>query len=156
MSVLPNSLVRTLVRRSADAVVWGVEGEVLRELPQALVSAYEELLARSRSRPLPHDVGVVAKTRRVVRISTSQRETRGGAKGSRKAGPSDPIRDPAALVFKGKVDRKLRKLAREMRVWLDGGVAHNSVRRCTRCRRFADETWLYCPHDGARTEEVDV
>lgn len=99
---------------------------------------------------------LVANARRVVRVSTNQTEVRGGAKRSKAPSPGGvDVANEAALYFKRKVDRKLRALAREMKVWLDGS-AHSGQRRCSSCKRYGDAEWLYCPWDRAPMEEVDV
>lgn len=64
--------------------------------------------------------------------------------------------DEAALAFKQGIDRKLRKLTREMEWWLENRSSRreeNPLRRCPKCRRFAEETWKFCAWDGARLEE---
>lgn len=152
--VLPSAL-RT-VRR--EEVRLSVGGELLRLLPSDFVTQYEALFLRAfaASNGSRSDVGVVG-AKRITRVSTNQVETRGGAK-SKRAGSSEKniIHDQRALGFKAKVDRKLRKLSRDIRQWMEAeNMTHTSVRRCTRCRKYADDTWSFCPFDGAPTEEVD-
>lgn len=128
-------------------------------LPPDLVENYRSLAGRALSLPGGVYVGDAiekASGRAVTRISSGQTETRGPAKGSRKSGGSkDFIRDERAFAFKGKMDRKLRKLAREIRAWLnDSGETRYDVRRCSVCRQFGDPEWLYCPKDGKPMESV--
>lgn len=129
---------------------------VVRSFPIDFVSTYLELFDRSlRTVGSAGGDGVsVAGARRVTRTSTNQTETRGGAKGSRSSGGSDPLRSEAALAFKSKVDRKLRKITREMKVWLEGKATQEGLRRCTVCRTFGEPSWLYCPRDGKPMESL--
>lgn len=144
------------------------DDEVLEVMPEGFVFQYTALWlsavgrAVGARRGLPEKViapNVVAKARRSApRTSTSQREHRGGA---RKAKPDvvggvefDNERD---LNFKRRVDRKLRAIAREIRVWRDGTLkgVRTGLRRCSQCKQFGDDTWVYCPYDRAPMEEVD-
>jgi hypothetical protein len=63
--------------------------------------------------------------------------------------------DEEALAFKAGVDRKIRKLTREMENWLvrrSSNREENVVRRCKKCRRFGEESWQFCPFDGREME----
>lgn len=64
------------------------------------------------------------------------------------------IRDEEALRFKSEVERKIRKLTREMEKWLANRSSSRTevMRKCVRCKRFADEKWVFCPWDGGRVE----
>lgn len=85
------------------------------------------------------------------RTSSSQTETRAGAKrGRRGVGQGTVVRDSRLFVLKEKVDRQLRKLGKLIETGGDG-----STRKCTGCARFADSTWNWCPWCGKRTEEID-
>lgn len=66
-----------------------------------------------------------------------------------------PLRSEAAVDQRSRVDRKLRKLGREIQEWYSRG-AKPSSRRCagSRCRRLGEGEWLYCPNCGSRMEEV--
>lgn len=91
------------------------------------------------------------------RVSTGQTETRGTAstKGRGSTSKGLGVSSVRADATKQWADRKLRKLAREIRDRLtDEG---STIRRCTgpRCRRLAEDTWNYCPNCGAPTEDVD-
>lgn len=63
--------------------------------------------------------------------------------------------DEAALAFKSEIDRKLRKVTREMERWLERRSSNReenglrNVRKCVRCRRYGEEKWSFCPWDGA-------
>lgn len=137
-----------------------VEREVLAALPDDFVFRYELLWLRCFAaavggRPGGALPAQVAKARRVVRTSTGQTETRGGAHGGKLAGAAEKttVANDAALAFKASVDRRLRKIARDMRAWLGGDDARAGVRVCTRCRRFGEDTWTFCPYDGQPMEE---
>lgn len=122
------------------------------KLPSDLEENYELLWAMALRAPQAVSSGDPVQKARglpVTRLSTSQTETRGGAKGSRKSGKSaDLIRSEAAFVFKGRMDRKLRKLSREIKAWMEGSESTVEVRRCSVCRQYGDSEWLYCPKDG--------
>jgi RNA polymerase-binding transcription factor DksA len=91
------------------------------------------------------------------RVSSGQTETRGTAstKGRGSLAKGLGVSSVRAEATKQWADRKLRKLAREIRDRLtDEG---STIRRCTgaRCRRLAENTWNYCPACGSPTEEWD-
>lgn len=73
--------------------------------------------------------------------------------GSRKA----VIRSDAAILYRSRIDRRLRKLAREMLVWLEEGRSNRTVRKCTgrRCGQFAEEGWNFCPNCGSPVDEFE-
>lgn len=156
------ALVRQRLGRT-DVSPEDVEREVMRALPDDFVYRYELLWLRVFTsavggRPGGTPPVTVAKARRVVRTSTGQTETRGGASGGKKlAGASERtvVANDEALAFKAKVDRKLRAISRDMRVWLGDGGAKAGVRRCSRCRKFGEDTWTFCPWDGQPMEEVN-
>lgn len=139
----------------------GVEVEVYRLLPSGFLREYEGLCLRAFL-PLNGTPGGdpsvgVAEGRAVrVRTSTGQTETRGAAHNRKRQGLSQRgvVGDERALRLKDKIDRKLRALAREIR-GVENGEVRNEMRRCSRCRTFAEGDWLYCPRDGAPTEQVD-
>jgi len=58
------------------------------------------------------------------------------------------------MAVKARVDRKLRALAREIEAELAGG-SKGDVRKCTRCGRFGEDNWNWCPWDGAAMESGD-
>lgn len=69
------------------------------------------------------------------------------------------IRDEAAMAFKAEVERKIRKLTREMETWLElrsSGREENGsrkpVRRCGKCKRYMEESWKFCPLDGQKIQ----
>lgn len=138
----------------------GVEAEILRLLPEPFLREYEGMCLRAflplnGTPPGDPEVGVAEGKPVRARVSTGQTETRGAAHNRKRQGLSQRsvLGDSRAFVLKQRIDRKLRALARQMRV--DGTEVRNEMRRCTRCRTFAETDWLYCPRDGAPTEQVD-
>jgi hypothetical protein len=139
-----------------------VESEVLRTLPDGFLFHYEQVWMRvvGEQRGVP-DVGV-ASARAVTRLTTGQTETRGGAKAGKKlAGASEKniIASEQALKFKRRIDAKLRVINREMKAWLTPAserVGTSLGRRCTVCKRFGEDGWLYCPIDGKPMEEREA
>lgn len=76
----------------------------------------------------------------------------GGSGGKGGAGSGKPvIRSEEAVLYRRKVDRKLRRLAKETIAWIETGKALKTVRKCTgrKCGRFAEEDWVFCPRCGA-------
>lgn len=77
-----------------------------------------------------------------------------GAKGV-SAAVGGVVQDEAALAFKASVDRKLRKITREMESWLENRSSSrrdNVVRKCKKCRRYGEDSWQFCPFDGQKME----
>lgn len=134
--------------------------DAVRSLPSDFVSTYQLLFERalrvgSSGANDAGEVGVAGASR-VTRLSSGQTETRGGAKSGKKSGGSRvPIRSEASLAFKGKMDRRLRAITREIKFHLDGVDVGEALRRCTVCRTFGESSWLYCPRDGKPMESMD-
>lgn len=158
--------IRRVIRSEGlDIGVPELEREVWDRMPERFRFLYEIMWLRAFGPSIGgrysngSDPNVVVSTKRVVRVSTNQTETRGGASGGKKlAGSStkDTISSDMALEQLRKVDRRLRTIAREMAVFLGGEqMRGGSVRRCSRCKRYGDGDWLYCPRDAAPMEEVD-
>lgn len=91
------------------------------------------------------------------RTSTSQVETRGTASTKGRGSTAKGIgpRSTRAMATKDWADRKLRKLAREIRNRMED--KDSPLRRCVgpKCRRLAEDTWNYCPNCGSPTAEED-
>jgi hypothetical protein len=140
-----------------------LDREVWERMPERFRFLYEILWLRAFGPSIGGRAGgaepnPVVSTRRVVRTSTNQTETRGGAHSGHKlqgASDKDTISSEAALKKLRNVDRRLRTLAREMAVFLGGEQTRATMRRCSRCKRYGDVEWLYCPNDAAPMEEVD-
>jgi hypothetical protein len=158
---LPKSLKRRVVPVTQ---VLNVEREVLAALPSDFLHRYEQVWLQAFGAALggrgSAAVNPVASTSRVVRMTTGQTETRGGAKSGKKlAGASDKniVSSERALEFKRSLDADLRKVNRRMRVWLSKpGDKESMGRRCSVCKRFGDDEWVYCPRDGKPMEERDA
>lgn len=68
------------------------------------------------------------------------------------------MRSEWASDMRVKVDRKLRKIARELKNMLDDDSKRRSYvrRRCAgQCKKFGEADWLYCAKCGGRMEQVD-
>jgi hypothetical protein len=68
------------------------------------------------------------------------------------------MRSEWASDMRVKVDRKLRKIARDLKNMLDDDSKRRSYvrRRCAgQCKKFGEADWLYCAKCGGRMEQVD-
>jgi len=70
------------------------------------------------------------------------------------SGLSVPILSENAVRFRSSVDRKLRKITREIKSYLDGKTAPKVNRRCGQCKKFGDGDWSWCPFCRGRMEEI--
>jgi hypothetical protein len=78
----------------------------------------------------------------------------GGGKDTRKT--SNQLRNERLLREKTKVDKRLRRMAREIESMLRGEVHIEAVRRCAgRCGRLGQADWKYCPNCSGPMAEVD-
>lgn len=134
--------------------------DAVRALPSDFLSVYLLLFERglrtgSSGVSDAAEVGVSSASR-VTRLSTNHTSTRGGSKGSRKTGKSQvPIRDERAIAYRARVDRKIRAITREMKIYLGPSVGEvERPRRCSVCKKYGEPSWLYCPRDGKVMEEV--
>ena len=88
-------------------------------------------------------------TDRALRMPGAKRSGRGVDRGGL-------VVDEGALAFKAEVERKLRKVTREMESWLEQRSSSEKrnmrevVKKCVKCRRFAEENWKFCPYDGEK------
>lgn len=137
-----------------------VAAEVLLLLPSSFLTAYEVLYLETWQKASGSisygDETAENPTATKWRVSTNQTETRGTAstKGRGSIAKGLGIKSTRAQMTKEWADRKLRKLAREIEMRMSD--QEGKVRRCAgKCRRLAEDTWLYCPNCGAPTEEVD-
>lgn len=140
-----------------------VAAEVLLLLPTDFLNEYESLWLRTWGAPGMSggvrigDENAESPAALKWRTSSGQVETRGTAskKGAGSTVKGLGVKDMRAAATKDWADRKLRKLARDIRLRLSD--EEGRVRRCagSRCRRLAEDTWAYCPTCGAPTEEVD-
>lgn len=137
-----------------------VAAEVLLLLPEAFLTEYETLYLEVWSGLSGGvrigDVDAENPQPLKWRTATSQTETRGTASFKSKGlGTSKGlgVKSTRAEATKDWADRKLRKLAREIRLRMND--EDSTLRRCTgvKCRRLAEDTWNYCPACGAPTME---
>lgn len=133
----------------------------LRMMPSVWVDAYGLLAAGALSdglegRGVDSNPKVKPKVTR-VRTKTSEVETRGLASRTKASTPQGgaEVRSLRLLSLKGRIDRRLRSLAREIQTELEGKKNAGAVRRCTRCKKFGEDTWNWCPYDGAAMESDD-
>jgi hypothetical protein len=133
----------------------------LRMMPEVWVSAYGALCVGALSdgmegRGAPDNVPVKPKVTR-VRIRTSEVETRGVAPRGKPpiAKGGAEVRSERLLSLKSRIDRRLRTLAREIRDELENHKDRGAIRRCTRCKKYGEETWNWCPYDGAPMQSDD-
>lgn len=146
-------MVRAMVRAGSPAS--SVAAEVLLLLPEDFVHAYENLYTEVIGLKRDVDPNSARSTaKHAIRVSTGQEpmmRTVGGAGGSG-FGPRSPVSSDEAQSMKARVDRKLRKIARE----LTRGEK-SCPRRCTgkNCRKWADPDWAWCPYCRAATEDID-
>lgn len=136
-----------------------VAAEVLLLLPGQFLDEYEALYLATwpiGSGVRIGDADAESPVATKWRTSSGQVETRGTAspKGSGSTSKGLGPKDSRAEATKDWADRRLRKLAREIRDRMsdDAGVG---VRRCTgtKCRRLAESEWNWCPSCGSPTEE---
>jgi hypothetical protein len=145
-----------------------VAAEVLLLLPADFLDQYEALFLEAWKAPGMGEVGGVRRDPDAAvapgkgvkwRVTSGQTETRGGATGKGGGGPASGLspRNLRAQGTKEWVDRKLRKLARDIRTRMSDDEGPG-VRRCTgpRCRKLAEDTWNWCPFCGAPTEDVEL
>ena len=141
-----------------------VAAEVLLLLPGEFLDQYEQLFLKVWRAPGQSggvrigDTAAESPQALKWRVSTSETETRGTAspKGRGSISKGLGVADTRAQATKEWADRKLRKIARELRARMSD-EASSSVRRCTgpRCRKLGEDTWNWCPFCGAPTQEVD-
>jgi hypothetical protein len=67
------------------------------------------------------------------------------------------LKDERALRFKQKIDKRLRRIAKEIHAFLENAeVAVERQRMCGgHCRRLGESSWLYCPNCGGPMNELD-
>ena len=145
-----------------------------RILPDLFTTMYEVLYARGlhdgtmgESHPLS---GLGAeleiadgKPANQYRTSTSQVTSIGKKTGPKKSATkrvgktARTMREERMWKYRQKVDKRLRKIAREIADVLDGKPERlAAARRCTgKCQRFGDDDWVFCARCGGPMREVD-
>lgn len=146
---------------AATKVRLALLADELRMMPNVWVEAYGALCSASftdglEGRGANQNPYVSPKVTR-VRTRTGETETRGLATRGKAPFPKGGVeaRSERLMATKSRIDRRLRTLAREIRDELDGRKQAGAVRKCTRCKRFGEETWSWCPYDGAPMESAD-
>lgn len=137
----------------------GLLADELRMMPTVWVSAYGALCVSALSDGLegrggPDNPYTRPKVLR-VRTRTSETEVRGLATRGKAPFPKGgvEVRSERLMALKSRVDRRLRTLAREIRREL---ADETSIpRKCTRCKKYGEESWSWCPFDGAPMESDD-
>jgi hypothetical protein len=93
------------------------------------------------------------------RTKTNEVETRGGAVSKKKlsASQKNVIKSQRAFNQKTKIDKRLRKMGKEILDYLNREQAQNPgyYMRCSKCKKHAEDEWQFCPRCGANTEKVD-
>lgn len=95
------------------------------------------------------------------RTDSSQVETRGGAIQKKKlsASQKNVIKSQRAFNEKTKIDKRLRKMGKEIYDYLNkeaSATAHDWWMRCSKCKKHTDDDWQFCPRCGAPTERVSL
>lgn len=92
------------------------------------------------------------------RVRSDAIETRGGAIQKKKlsASQKNVIKSQRAFNEKTKIDKRLRKIGKEIYEWLNKENLKPAEywTRCSKCKKHTEDDWQFCPRDGARTERV--
>lgn len=148
------------LRRAINALELGLDRvKTVREvsegnlMPDALVDAYEFLHTQvfGGARVAPEaGVGEIGPAEQWLLTSDGQRR-RGPAKRGKQYSASvrGVIRDERALELKKRVDKRLRKMARDIyREWK--GLEEEEQAKCFSCHKLAESGWKWCPRCGDR------
>ena len=131
--------------------------EILYLLPREFIDRYQEVWDRALGAVVsaPGDSMARAGELGKAKTDTSKKGTHigAGAGGSSKRwNRVFQVKDERALELKGRMDKRLRGMAREMRnelMGLDGSGASTSTRRnCSGCGRILQSHFNFCPYDG--------
>jgi len=147
--------------RESARVRLALLADELRMMPTIWVDAYGMLCSAALSDGLEGrgaDPNPKVKPKVVrARTSTGQTEVRGLATRGKSPLPKGgaDVRSIRLMAVKTRIDRRLRTLAREIRDELEGRKNAGAVRRCTRCKKFGEDSWSWCPYDGAPMESAD-
>lgn len=138
--------------QASSSQVRPVDGdEIARKLPRGFVEAYSFLhqAALSDSASMNGGRGY---------DETADTKIRGGAKAPKKYGSGRaPLRSSSADGYMDSVNRKLRKIGREIKGFIEHRSPNAEMRQCSsrKCRRFSDPEWLFCPWCGSATENIE-
>lgn len=127
--------------------------EVLFMLPAEFVRGYSDLFHRALNTT---EDGMGARNDAKSELGRAQGAGGGGAKAKKGTRGVFLVRDDRALGEKERVDRTLRKLARQMRDSGNAGTGKSEVSRCGEgveetargCGRWVENAWKFCPHCG--------
>jgi hypothetical protein len=151
------------------ARVWKVNvddaDDLLRRfLPDAFVFCYERLVDLSFGERNLGSAGGYDETKvldekadkvKAGQARRSAEPVKGAGLGKRGSGRS-PIFTESAVNYRSKLDRRLRRMAREIQAFLDGKGARIESRKCAgKCRKIGEAEWVYCPRCGGPMEQVD-
>lgn len=156
-------------RRKLVVVDGEIAGAVLAFLPKKFVFHYELLadLAYGERRldasgaMAPPEGGrqKVKKTSGRTSSSQTDKTLAAGAGGKSKNHAEIQFKNERAVDFRRLVDRKLRRIAREIEEFLaggDGSDLKSGKRKCAgRCRKIGEPEWMFCARCGGPMEEVD-
>lgn len=131
-------------------------------IPTVIIDAYEALyLSAYGSDALKigddnqiHGTGKAEKGR----TRSDQVETRGGAIQKKKlsASRTDVIKNLKSYQYKLKVDKRLRKMSKEIGEFLSDAEPTTVFHRCTSCKKTGESDWKHCPRCGAEMEQIDA
>lgn len=127
-------------------------------LPPAIIEAYETLYITTYGTNAPYigDRDKIHESGKAFRgrINTGQVEKRGGA--ISKGAPHEkkiPIQSEPAFHLKAKMDKKLRRLARDINKSLSDPTHIAPPVRCSGCGVTQDDTWNFCGRCGTALKE---
>jgi hypothetical protein len=125
--------------------------EIARKLPRGFVEAYGYLHQQALADSAGMNGG-----RGYDEVSDNR--VKGGAKAPKKYGSGrTPLKSSRADGYLDAVNRKLRRIGREIKGFIEHNSPNAEMRQCSgrKCRRFADAEWLFCPWCGANTENIE-
>lgn len=138
--------------RNDGASSWKIGQEILLLLPTDFLRLYEELFHKALDTA---DGGsrLMGTGRQKVDSPGNQAGVMGVAAGGRKYRTYGSVRDEEALALKALVDKRLRRIARDMGAFLSGkeGSGPGSMgnrKACIDCGKYAEDDWNVCPWCG--------
>lgn len=138
-------------------------GSTREQLPRPLREAYELLFCAAYGSEPAVSAGDPAVERgagkRQTRTSSGQAEGRvpGAPAATKKFGQSQRhvIKSRAAYELKLRTDRRLRRVAQDIREELSGEADARTVNACSRCGRIGEDEWRFCPSCGFAMQKED-
>jgi hypothetical protein len=143
--------------------------QVVRFLPQGFIFAYEQLVDEGYSSkqfggnpasPVSGDSQIKGKAPRRTsgRLRSSEVDkTLMAEKAKRSTPPEIQMRSEKAVDFRKNIDRRLRRLGREIKAFLAGeNPLTGSSRKCAgKCGKLGDAEWSFCARCGGPMRELD-